>query len=114
MSVTPTQRKSVQQGEAPPEESGWAATILPAGTDKSFIAFRLKEENVSTHFCSYLPVSTFARRRRRTCGSAPEFPLEVFQFVTYAKLMQMSEKEIAELFPDHIVLDKFHRCGADM
>ena len=35
-------------------------------------------------------------------------------FFTYAKLMGMSEEELAAIQPDFIILDEFHRCGAEM
>lgn len=34
------------------------------------------------------------------------------KFYTYAKLM-LAEDEIPEIQPDYIILDKFHRCGAE-
>lgn len=33
---------------------------------------------------------------------------------TYAKLMLMTDSELADIKPDYIVLDEFHRCGAEM
>ena len=35
-------------------------------------------------------------------------------FYTYARLMMMETDELAEIRPDYIVLDEFHRCGARM
>ncbi len=40
--------------------------------------------------------------------------LENIQFFTYAKLMLMTEAELAEINPGYIILDEFHRCGAEM
>ena len=34
------------------------------------------------------------------------------RFFTYAKLMLLSDAEISEIAPDFIILDEFHRCGA--
>lgn len=34
-------------------------------------------------------------------------------FLTYAKLMLMSEEEIMALNPTHAVMDEFHRTGAE-
>ncbi len=39
---------------------------------------------------------------------------ENIAFFTYAKLMFMSKDEIAGIQPDYIILDEFHRCGAEM
>lgn len=33
-------------------------------------------------------------------------------FFTYAKLM--TDAELEEIKPDYIILDEFHRCGAEM
>lgn len=35
-------------------------------------------------------------------------------FFTYAKLLLMTDSELADIKPDYIVLDEFHRCGAEM
>lgn len=35
-------------------------------------------------------------------------------FFTYAKLMLMTDAELGEIKPDYIILDEFHRCGAEM
>ncbi|MCD8338215.1 MAG: Helicase associated domain protein [Lachnospiraceae bacterium] len=42
-----------------------------------------------------------------------EVPANII-FCTYAKLMWMSDEEIAEICPAYIILDEFHRCGAQM
>jgi superfamily II DNA or RNA helicase len=34
-------------------------------------------------------------------------------FLTYARLMHMSEEEIKALAPTHAVLDEYHRAGAE-
>lgn len=35
-------------------------------------------------------------------------------FFTCAKLMGMTEEELAAVQPDFIILDEFHRCGAEL
>lgn len=39
---------------------------------------------------------------------------ENIAFFTYAKLMNMSNEEITAIQPDYIILDEFHRCGAEI
>ena len=34
--------------------------------------------------------------------------------MTYARLMLLPQEIVAELKPDCIILDEFHRCGAEM
>ncbi len=36
------------------------------------------------------------------------------KFYTYAKLLNMTAEEISEINPDFIILDEFHRCGAEL
>ena len=36
------------------------------------------------------------------------------EFYTYAKLMLMSDNELLKIQPQYIILDEFHRCGAEM
>ena len=38
---------------------------------------------------------------------------ENVRFFTFARLMNMTEGEIAGIGPDYIVLGEFHRCGAE-
>ena len=44
--------------------------------------------------------------------SDADYPAGRITFLTYARLMMMTDEEIAELTPYGIVLDEFHRCGA--
>ena len=46
----------------------------------------------------------------------PDFPLANVHFYTYAKLMCCTEGQLAEiagLQPSYIILDEFHRAGAE-
>ena len=91
------------------------AVIHPTGTGKSFIAFKLCEDNPDKKICwlspsEYIFDTQLENLRRATNGYAPQN----ISFFTYAKLMNMSKAEIAEIEPDYIILDEFHRCGARM
>ena len=92
-----------------------AAVIHPTGTGKSFIAFKLCEDNPDKKICwlspsEYIFDTQLENLKRVTNGYAPQN----ISFFTYAKLMNMSKTEIAGIKPDYIVLDEFHRCGAEM
>lgn len=96
-------------------ESGKAAVIHPTGTGKSFIGFRLCDDNHDGHVCwlspsSYIFETQLDNLKKVTGGYAPEN----ITFFTYAKLMLMSEEELADIKPDYIILDEFHRAGAEM
>lgn len=92
-----------------------AAVIHPTGTGKSFIAFKLCEDNPDKTICwlspsEYIFDTQLENLKRATGGYVPQN----ISFFTYAKLMNMSKTEIAEIKPDYIILDEFHRCGAQM
>lgn len=92
-----------------------AAVIHPTGTGKSFIAFKLCEDNPGKKICwlspsEYIFDTQIENLKRAVDGYVPQN----ISFFTYAKLMNMNETEISEINPDYIILDEFHRCGAEM
>lgn len=92
-----------------------AAVIHPTGTGKSFIAFKLCEDNSDKNICwlspsEYIFDTQLENLKRTTGGYVPQN----IRFFTYAKLMNMADSEISEINPDYIILDEFHRCGAEM
>lgn len=92
-----------------------AAVIHPTGTGKSFIAFKLCEDNPDKKICwlspsEYIFATQLENLKKASNGYAPEN----ISFFTYAKLMNMDKAEISEIKPDYIILDEFHRCGAEM
>ena len=96
-------------------ETGKAAVIHPTGTGKSFIGFKLCETHADENVCwlspsSYIFETQIENLKKITGGYTPEN----ITFFTYAKLMLMSETELAEIKPDYIILDEFHRAGAEM
>ena len=105
------------------EEEGKAAIIHPTGTGKSFIAFKMAEENPKKHFVWLAPseyiFKTQLENLRESLGEGgrgQEQTAKIMQnitFLTYSKLMK-NEEDIEKLCPDYIVLDEFHRCGAEL
>ena len=96
-------------------ETGKAAIVHPTGTGKSFIAFKLCEDNPENRICWLSPSAYIYETQLENLKSAADgWQPENVTFLTYAKLMGMTDEEIAELQPDYIVLDEFHRCGAEM
>ena len=96
------------------EETGKAAVIHPTGTGKSFLGFRLCEEYPDRTVCWLSPSEYIYRTQIENLKKASGGwePGNV-RFCTYARLMNMTEEEISALAPDYIVLDEFHRCGAE-
>lgn len=96
-------------------ETGKACVIHPTGTGKSFIGFKLCEDNPEANICWLSPSEYIFKTQLENLKTAADgYQPENIQFFTYAKLMLMSETELSEIQPDYIVLDEFHRAGAEM
>ncbi|SDB27517.1 Superfamily II DNA or RNA helicase [Ruminococcaceae bacterium FB2012] len=92
-----------------------ACVIHPTGTGKSFIGFKLCEDNPEKTVCWLSPSDYIFRTQLENLAAAVDgWQPENIRFFTYAKLMNMTDDEIADIKPDHIILDEFHRCGAQM
>ena len=98
------------------EQTGKAAVIHPTGTGKSFIAFKLAEDHPGSRICWLAPneyiyrtqLENLNRTAQKSGGQAQDNVL----FLTYARLMNADETQIASISPSYIILDEFHRCGA--
>ncbi len=95
-------------------EKGRAAVIHPTGTGKSFIGFRLCEDFPDKTVCWLSPSEYIFRTQLENWRAAGGFNLANIRFYTYARLMLMEAEEIAQIRPDYIILDEFHRAGAQM
>ncbi len=96
------------------EEKGKAAIVHSTGTGKSFIGFKLCEDNPDKVVCWLSPSEhIFKTQLENLSKAANGYIPENVCFFTYAKLMNMSEQEMNEIKPDYIILDEFHRCGAE-
>ena len=96
------------------DSCGKAAIVHPTGTGKSFIAFKLCEEKKDDVVCWLSPSEYIFKTQIENLKKAGGEEPENIRFYTYAKLMQMSEEELSEISSSYIVLDEFHRCGAEM
>lgn len=85
-----------------------AAVIHPTGTGKSFIAFQLIEDHPDARFLWLSPNDYIFENQRRNADRA----FSNVEFMTYTKLLRLSEEALGELWPEYIILDEFHRCGA--
>lgn len=95
-------------------ETGRAAVIHPTGTGKSFIAFKLCEDHPDRTVCWCSPSAYIFQTQKENFLAAGGSLPENIRFNTYARLMLMDKDSLAALRPDYIVLDEFHRCGAEM
>lgn len=105
--------KAYKAARAMLDNVGKAAIIHPTGTGKSFIGFKLCEDNQDKRILwlspsKYIFTTQLENLRSEKCS----YDGENICFYTYAKLMNMSEGELLDIKPDYIILDEFHRCGA--
>ena len=95
-------------------EKGLAAVVHPTGTGKSFIAFKLCEDEPDKTVCWLSPSEYIFKTQLENLKATGAAVPQNIKFFTYAKLMNMSEAEMAEIRPDMAVYDEFHRAGAEM
>lgn len=98
------------------EEEGKAAIVHPTGTGKSFVAFKLAEEHPKEKICWLSPseylYNTQVENLKKTLPIEQNAEFKNIRFLSYSKLMK-NEESMGELCPDYIILDEFHRCGAE-
>ena len=96
---------------------GKAAVVHPTGTGKSYIAFKLVEDHPdATVFWLSPSEYIFKTQIEGLKRQEPDFSLAHVYFYTYAKLVFCTSEqleEIASLTPDYIIMDEFHRAGAE-
>ena len=99
------------------DQYGKAAIVHPTGTGKSYIAFKLIEDNPEKVVIWLSPSEyIFKTQLESLKRNDSDFPLANVHFYTYAKLMcctQAQLDEIAAQKPAYIILDEFHRAGAE-
>lgn len=125
----PHNKKAYQNAARMMREHGKAAVVHPTGTGKSFIAFRLAEDNPGARIVWLAPSEYIFRSQKENylgAGGDKE-ALSGIAFLTYAKLMYSmaggagakgnaglgEDMEPSREAPDYIILDEFHRCGAE-
>lgn len=95
------------------EETGKAAIVHPTGTGKSFIGFYLAEQNPDKKVCWVSPSEYIYRTQKENWKKSGGENLLNIEFYTYARLMNLTEEELKEIQPQYIVLDEYHRAGAE-
>ena len=104
-------REAYERAAALLRETGRAAVVHPTGTGKSYIAFKLCEDHPEARVLWLSPsehifqTQLASAKRNGFCG-------ENIVFVTYARLTANTDEEIRAYRPNYIVLDEFHRAGA--
>lgn len=96
------------------QKTGKAAIVHPTGTGKSFIGFKLCEDNPDKKICWLSPSEYIFKTQLENLSAVSDgYQPNNIVFFTYARLMNLTDGEIAEIQPDYIVLDEFHRAGAE-
>ena len=94
-------------------QTGKAAVIHPTGTGKSFIGFKLCEDNPDKRILWLSPSEYIFHTQLENWKDAGGEELNNIVFLTYAKLMLLDETELSELRPAYTVYDEYHRAGAN-
>ena len=109
--------RAYQAAAAMLEQYGKAAVVHPTGTGKSYIAFKLIEDHPDAAVLWLSPSEYIFRTQLENLQKqAPDFPLGNVRFSTYARLLFCTEEQLAEiaaLHPAYIIMDEFHRAGAE-
>ena len=96
---------------------GKAAVVHPTGTGKSYIAFKLIEDHPDAAILWLSPSEyIFKTQVEGLKRQEPDVSLVHVYFYTYAKLVFCTLEqleEIASLEPAYIIMDEFHRAGAE-
>ena len=109
--------RAYQAAAAMLEQYSKAAVVHPTGTGKSYIAFKLIENHPDAAFLWLSPSEyIFKTQLENLQKQAPDFSLRNVRFATYARLLFCTEEQLAEmaaLCPAYIIMDEFHRAGAE-
>lgn len=109
--------RAYQAAAAMLEQYGKAAVVHPTGTGKSYIAFKLIEDHPDAAFLWLSPSEYIFRTQLENLQKqAPDFHLGNVRFATYARLLFCTEEQLAEIaaqHPAYIIMDEFHRAGAE-
>ena len=94
-------------------ETGKAAVVHPTGTGKSFIGFKLCEDHPDEKICWLSPSRhIYDTQLENLAAAGGRGCTKNIEFITYARLMNMTDEEMGRINPAYIILDEFHRCGA--
>ena len=89
--------------------------VQPTGTGKSFLFLKWIEDNPSDRFCIFSPSNEIFNQLQEYAqdSGCPEI-LDNVEMITYQSLLKIPDLAVIALNPDKIILDEFHRTGADL
>ena len=91
------------------------AVVQATGTGKSYLIARLLQDFEGKRRLVMAPSYYIIEQIKEHIRWETDLPGEVskIEFMTYARSMNLTAAEINALKPEMIVLDEFHRCGAE-
>ena len=93
-------------------QCGKACVVHPTGTGKSFIGFQYCAEHQEERVLWLAPSAYIYHTQLENWAKAGGEELNNITFVTYPRLMKMTDEELLSLAPDGMIYDEFHRAGA--
>jgi len=91
------------------KSSNKASVMQPTGTGKSFIIVSALSDYISENKLVLAPSNFILENLKDKASWASKNTT----FMTYSKAINLSEKELKKLSPSLIILDEFHRVGAE-
>lgn len=89
--------------------------VQPTGTGKSFLYLKWLEDHPHDSFAILAPsLEIFTQLREYAIESKAPGLLDQVQMISYQALSRMREDEIDSIRADKIILDEFHRTGAEL
>lgn len=89
--------------------------VQPTGTGKSFLYLKWIEDHPQDTFAVLSPSTEIFNQLREYADASGELELlDSVQMISYQTLQRMSPEEIRSIHADKMVLDEFHRTGAEL
>jgi len=88
--------------------------VQPTGTGKSFLFLKWIEDHPGDRFAVLSPShEIFTQLAEYAAASGCPDLLKNVQFISYQALLQMTDDDVQAIRTDKIILDEFHRTGAE-
>lgn len=91
------------------ETGNRCAVVQPTGSGKSFLILKLAQDNPDKKIVVFEPNKYIISRVSK---QSKEYGITNIEFLTYQKLIRMTDDEITNINADYICLDELHRTGA--
>ena len=97
------------------ETSNRVGIVQPTGTGKSFLYLKWIEDHPNDTFVVLSPsTEIFTQLQEYAESSGEPDLLKSVETISYQALLRMTDEEVLAIHPDKMVLDEFHRTGAEL